>query len=611
MKKGMIILKALIATVIFGALYFYAVFPPINLQDEGFYFFLVVLVIVFFIAYVIFSFGRRRAADVIFDRSTYKTMSVVKPLGVIIAVIVVVFIIGTIVSVPIFRAASYRDLIKVETGSFTDDVAEITYNQIPLLDKASAQKLGDRKLGELADMVSQFEVSGEYSQINFRNRPYRVTSLYYGDVWKWINNTKKGLPAYMRLDMITQEVEVVRLEDEFGACMKVSPYEHFNELLERFLRFRYPTYIFADTTFEIDDAGRPYWIAPHIKKTIGLFGGRDVVGIVLVDAITAECKYYTVDEIPQWIDGVFPAPLIVEQYNYHGLYIKGFINSIFGQKDVTQTTAGYNYLALNDDIYVYTGITSSGGDDSNIGFMLCNQRTKEARYYSVPGAAEYSAMRSAEGVVQHLKYEATFPLLLNVAGQPTYFIALKDNAQLVKQYAMVNVERYQIVATGASVAECEKNYIRLLRNHGDDVDVSGGDVNESTGIIAEIRSAVIEGNTYFYIRLEGEGRFYRTSAAADEFVITLNPGDAVIISYVPSDTGIYAIQMIERAQNDIVDESELSGMLTDLDAEEAAANDYPLPDAGAGEPQTVTVVPGGSEDGGSDDWYTFEDDQAG
>ncbi len=608
MRKGTIILKALIATIIFGAIYFYAVFPPINLQDEGFYFFLIVLIAVFFVAYIIFSFGRHRAADIIFDKSTYKTMSVVKPLGVMIGIIVAVFIIGTIVSVPLFRAASYRELITVEEGSFTEDVAESTDNQIPLLDKASAQKLGDRKLGELADMVSQFEVSGEYSQINFQNRPYRVTSLYYGDVWKWINNTRKGLPAYMRLNMITQEVEVVRLEDEFGACMKVSPYEHFNELLERYLRFKYPTYIFANVTFEIDDAGRPYWIAPHIKKTIGLFGGRDVAGIVLVDAITAECTYYKVEDIPQWIDGVFPAGLIVEQYNYHGLYIKGFINSVFGQKEVTQTTEGYNYLALNDDIYVYTGITSSGGDDSNIGFILTNQRTKDTHYYSVPGAAEYSAMRSAEGVVQHLKYEATFPLLLNVAGQPTYFIALKDNAQLVKQYAMVNVERYQIVATGASVAECEKNYVQLLRRHGDDVDVSGGLINESSGRISEIRSAVIEGNTYFYIRLEGEDIFYRTSAAADEFVITLNPGDTVNITYVPSDMGIYDIQTIVR-QGDDAAPDDISGVFADMDEEEQAAADYPLPEAGGSE--SVTVSPGEGASSYSDDWYTFEDDQTG
>jgi len=550
MNRGKNILKAIIATLIIGAIFFYVTIPALNFHDERFYFFIAVLVIVFFLAYLLFTLGSRLMANMVTDTSSLKKVPIIKPVGIILGVIVVVFLVGSVIGMPIFRASAYRDLMTVEDGNFTEDVAEITYNQIPLLDKASASKLGDRKLGELSDMVSQFEVSGEYSQVNFNNRPYRVTSLYYGDFWKWVNNTRKGLPAYMRLDMITQEVEVVRLEDEFGARMQISPYELFNEKLERHLRFRYPTYMFEECSFEIDDDGRPYWIAPHIEKTIGLFGGTDVVGIVLVDSLTGDCTYYSIEEIPQWIDGVFPASLIIEQYDYHGRYVNGFINSIFGQRDVTQTTAGYNYLALNDDIYVYTGITSAGSDDSNIGFILCNQRTKDTKYYAVPGAAEYSAMRSAEGVVQHLSYNATFPLLLNVAGQPTYFIALKDDAQLVKQYAMVNVERYQIVATGASVAECEKNYIRLLKQQGDDVDINVGEVTEITGVIAEIRSAVIEGNTNYYIRLMGEEYFYRTSAAADEIVVTFNVGDEISMTYSPSETGIYTIQTISLAADE-------------------------------------------------------------
>ena len=69
---------------------------------------------------------------------------------------------------------------------------EISYDQIPMLDEDSAARLGSRKLGELADMVSQFEILPSYTQINYQGRPVRVTSLAYGDLVKWFTNRSDG-----------------------------------------------------------------------------------------------------------------------------------------------------------------------------------------------------------------------------------------------------------------------------------------------------------------------------------------------------------------------------------------------------------------------------------
>jgi hypothetical protein len=233
---------------------------------------------------------------------------------------------------------------------------------------------------------------------------------------------------------------------------------------------------------------------------------------------------------------VYSAELLLEQYDYYGRYKNGYFNTLFGQKGMTMTTAGYNYLALGNDIYVYTGITSVGKDESNIGFILANQRTKETKFYAIPGAEEYSAMSSAQGVVQHLGYVATFPLLLNIGGQPTYFMSLKDNAGLVKQYAMVNVASYQIVATGETVSDCEKKYRQLLGKGGSAPET--GEIKTVTGVVQEIRSAVIEGTSYYYIKLVGGNSYYAVSAAANEAVVILNSGANVEISYLPSAAGI-------------------------------------------------------------------------
>lgn len=529
-SKAAKILVNLLVTAILGFLYFYFALPSINLHDSNFYVFIGFLCVVYFFSALITSGMNLKKED---GPKAYfqfiKTQCL--PIGILFAALIVVAIIGAIISAPLFRAGDYRDLLQVENGNFTEDIAEASFDEIPLLDESSAMRLGTTQMGMLSDMASQFEVAQTYTQINYQQRPVRVTYLEYGDFFKWLNNRGEGLPAYITIDMVTSQVDVVRLSSLGTGGMKYSPSELFNRNLFRHLRFHYPTYMFATPTFEIDDNGHPWWICSRISKTIGLFGGEDIIGAVLVDAVTGESTYYELEDVPTWVDRVFSASLIMNQYDYHGLYVNGFFNSIFGQKDVTKTTDNFNYLAMNDDVFMYTGVTSVTSDQSNLGFLLCNQRTKETKFYQAPGATEAAAQRSAEGEVQDLGYTATFPLLLNVAGEPTYFMSLKDSSYLVKMYAMVNVAQYTaIVATGTTVAECESNYLNLLASKG----ITEEEVlpqTDATGAIAEIRSAVLDGTSYYFLRLEGEEVFYSISAASFPEVVVLNVGDTVTIEH--------------------------------------------------------------------------------
>jgi hypothetical protein len=352
---------------------------------------------------------------------------------------------------------------------------------------------------------------------------------------------------------VNQDVDVVRLEEG----IRYTTAEHFGRNLYRHLRFQYPTYMFDLPAFEIDETGHPFWVCPRIDKTIGLFGGTDITGAVLVDAVTGESTYYDVADVPEWVDHVYTAELIIQQYDYHGAYINGFINSVFGQRGMTQTTDGYNYIAIGDDVYMYTGITSVVSDESNIGFILSNQRTKETRFYQIAGAEEYSAMASARGQVQHLGYVATFPLLLNISEQPTYFMALKDAAGLVKMYAMVNVNQYQIVATGATVGECERNYRQMLANNGmiDDTDaqIKPEDMALFTveGVVEDIRSAVIDGNTHYYVKVDSHDGWFAAAAGEVIQLILLDEGDYVKIQAIASaggiSQGIYSVEVVPAA----------------------------------------------------------------
>ena len=534
----------LAVTLLVGAVYYYVCLPALNLHSQSFYVFALLLCAVYCVMAILTS-GFQGEGPKGYFGFVKKQCKI--PFFLALA-LVLTAVVGSVIGLRLFRAADYRDLLTVETGDFASEVQEISFDQIPMLDRDSATKLGNRKLGELADMVSQFEVDDDYTQINYKGRPVRVTALRYGDWIKWLNNRADGLPAYLIIDMVTQNVEVVRLDNG----IRYTTAEHFGRNLQRYLRFHYPTYIFDTPAFEIDEDGNPYWVCPRITNTIGLFGGTDVLGAVLVNADTGDTSYYEVGDIPTWVDHVYNADLIISQYDDHGTYINGFINSLFGQRDVTVTTAGYNYIALNDDVYMYTGITSVVSDESNIGFILSNQRTKETRFYSVAGAEEYSAMDSARGQVQQMNYTATFPLLLNIADQPSYFMALKDAAGLVKMYAMVNVSQYQIVATGSSVADCESSYRLMLARNGlisdSDTDVKPTGQGQVTGTVAEIRSAVVEGNTWYYLRLQDGSVYYAISAADDKNAVILSVGDQVTITFAEGEEKILSAYTVTPAQ---------------------------------------------------------------
>lgn len=519
---------ALLIALVVGFVAFYVFLPPLSLQSREFYFFAIVLMGVWFLARIPVASAYVEEAGM---QGRKKRAYSFFPLFIAggLAVLLVLF---SILSLKIFNASRYSSLLTVEEGNFTQDIPQITYDQIPMLDTESAQRLGDRKMGELAatnneeqkSLVSQFEVSDDYIQINYQNRPMRVTQLEYASFFKWLTNRKEGLPGYIMIDMVTQETQLVRLEQG----MKYSPSEYFGRNIDRYMRFRYPTMLLGEPSLEVDDDGTPYFVAPRLRNRIGMLGGTDVIGAVFVNAVTGGHTYYDLEDVPSWADHICPADLLVEQYDYYGAFNDGFINAYIGQRGVTRTTEDYNYIAMNDDVFVYTGVTSVSSDQSNIGFLLCNQRTKEAKFYPVSGATEQSAQSSAQGAVEDLGYTATFPILLNINNQPTYFMSLKDSSGLVKMYAMVNVANYQRVAVGDTVAECEKKYTQTMQA---DSSYVPQETQQASGSIEEIRSAVVGGYTWYYFKIIGYPQYFAMSVEQNTSLPVLNTGDSVTITY--------------------------------------------------------------------------------
>ncbi len=580
-KLPLRILLSLLITIVVGAAAYYMMLPALNIHDLQMYLYLILLVVVFMLSFALVCRANKKV-----ERKEYVKKKSLVPV-IIIGVILVVMAVGYVAGVTLFRAESYSQLMEVTDSDFETDFEDISYDKVPRIDAQRALTLADQQLGSLSEYKSQYVVSDYSTQINYKNTPVRVAYLEYADVFKWFNNTKDGLPAYMLIDLVSQQVSAVNCVDEFGEGIKYSPTELFNEKLIRHLRFQYPTELLDTPNFEIDDTMHPYWVTAVLDKTIGLFGGTDVKGAIITDALTGESQYYDIEQVKSdsslnWIDVVYSEALIIEQYNYYGKLQNGFWNSIIFQEDVNVASTGSGNIAMDDDVWIYTGVTSAESDTSNFGFILCNQRTKETRYYANAGAIESAAQQSATDAVQNYNYGATFPILLGIDGTPTYFMSLYGDGDTVKGYAFVNLEDKTIVGTGLlDVAKSDagalnsalENYIDALKEKGiagdvnkedvlvDESDMAGSEnvsdsetpdttdpaentggggtdnANTITGEVTDIRSSVNDGNTVYYLQIDG--KYYYISVVDAMDVLLISTGDTITVEFEDSDDDIF------------------------------------------------------------------------
>jgi len=549
MKKSKVfpIVIAAVAALVFLALAMYIFCPAINVKNIGFWIIINLALLIFLITlrwvrgcrdfrFITVSKGRRQKDF----KLNFSIKPYVLPLALAVVIVVVKFLSGT----P-FNAVAYSEILKLQSSDFASDLSEsVGTDSIALMDTASAQMLGDREIGTLSNVVSQFDVSYDYTQIDYCKKPIKVAALEYAGFFKWANNKVGGVKGYVSVDPVSMSA---KFNDTEG--MRYVPSAFFAQDAFRHLRTKYPTLMLENLHFEIDEDGKPFYVASIIDRTIFLFGGKTVVGCVVLDPVSGETVKYDLADVPRWIDVVFSGDLICEQYNWYGMYQNGFFNSLFAKKDCKQVTtyytsevaeedsedetpvSDYGYISKDGDIWIYTGVTSVNGDSSNIGFLLANERTGESRYYSIAGADEKSAMAAAEGEVQEKGYQASFPSLINISGNPTYIMVLKDSGGLVKLYAAVNVEQYNIVTTATTQAECITKYKALLGVS--EIEKPTDNPKEITISISDIKYIDIDGNTYIYL-IDDDKNIYKAKAHENENMLLLKKGDTVLIKVVGS-----------------------------------------------------------------------------
>jgi len=525
------IFSILALMVVFALVVFYVFMPPLNIHSFQFWFWLVVLLVALLL---LLSANNLLVSISNLFRSKKKiqTQDFKIPVGglakFIIALIclIAIYIFGSaFIFSPVFMSGRYASRIEVNNVAFSE-VPSYFFNKTAIIDRNSSEILGDKVMGEMVDLVSQFAVSDEYCQISYQGGTYRVTPLTYDGIIKYFKNRSQGIPGYIIVNTTTGETKLQRLAEE----MKYVPSAYFMENLYRRLRFQHPFTIFGDPTFEIDESGNPYYVCTTYSYS-GVFSLRRVTGVILFNPVDGTSQKYDLGEIPSWVDRVFPETLVIDELNDWGTYRNGFFNSIFSQQGVINTSEGYNYISKDDDIWLYTGMTSVVSDSSNVGFALVNLRTHEAQFIQTAGADEYAVMASAEGEVLNYGYTATFPVLINLNDEPFYILSLKDSAGLIKMYALVDAKDYQQVYTIKAEKGAEAAINELINSATNGTYIEG-DLLQKTIKLRVIKEVIIEGNTNFYLTTS-EDELYRvvlTTANAKD-LLTLKEGDELNITY--------------------------------------------------------------------------------
>lgn len=456
--------------------------------------------------------------------------------GGIAAIILIAFIGCSCFGTQVFNAEQYRQAIEVTESNFNEDIPNVEdTSKVAVVDLATAEKLGDRTVGGIKN-ATWYDVDNEYNLIIKNGNYYRISPLNYGSFSKYCKAKHFGIPGYVLVNAKTQEATYVELEE----AMTISPSASFGNKLERVLRKQYPTFQFGTSYFEVDEQGNPYWITSVQTPSMGVWKAKLVTAVIITDAVTGECKLYEVKDVPNWVDHIYPLDHIMTLVDYHYKYVHGYMNTLWGKKDLYETTycsyrsdkfAGYNSAITSDgEVVFYTGITPANDAETNLGFILASPRTGVVKYYDCAGAEESSAQAAAQGLVQNLGYVATFPTVLNVDGVETYFMALKDGAGLVQRYALCQVSNYVNVVEAITLDEALTKYKQKL---GMTEEETAPVVETSTvsGTVTSIYTAEVEGFTYYYFTLDDGASLYMSSIVNNYRQVAMTVGDKVEVTY--------------------------------------------------------------------------------
>ena len=512
--------------LLLGFLLVYNNLPVFNYGFTGFAFILLMLVVLA----LLFSAGWAVSG------SNNQLKLVSKPSKILVYAFLVVLsyctVLPFVTSLKMFRSESYQKLVgTVKNGQkITNHIAPIAIDKIRVVDEELAHLLGEKILGSQPALGSQVEL-GDFCIQKVNNNLYWVAPLLHSGFFKWLNN-QEGTAGYVMVSA-TNERDVKLVQNVAGKAIKIKYQQgaYFQSDIHRHVYFNGNTTIgLTDFSFEIDDVGNPFWIVTKYDKKIG-FSGKEATGTLVVDAQSGAITEYSIANTPKWVDRIQPLAFIEDQLNDWGEYVHGYWN--FSNADKLQITEGLTLVyGKNNKSYWYTGLTSVGKDESAVGFVLVDTRTKETTFYKQGGATEFAAQSSAQGKVQEKGYRASLPIPYNINNIPTYVMTLKDDGGLVKMFAMVAISDYTIVGVGNTMRETLTSFKNVYNMADNKINPNGSSTQKSIqSVVTRIQNDVKNGNSFYYFKVKDYPNiFVGSSQISNQLPVTM-VGDSVMISF--------------------------------------------------------------------------------
>ncbi len=508
---------AILIFLVFGLNYFFLV--KLNLRYFGIFVYALFFIFICFNMYFLY---------LKFNQKLFQKIIVIGASGFVVFALAFFFFGGR----PYLHANEYANLIDLEEEDFVTDINTVDITTLPIVDKSYGAKLGSLKLGEYPGIGSEFQ-PGEYSDIIYQGKQYLVAPLEYRGFFKWTSNNDTGTPGYILIDKVTSETQLINLKEATGEGMKYVPSAYFNQDLTRHAYYNgLNKYRLENSFFEIDEEGNPYYVMQYSLPTIFINGGNKIKVIAVVNAVSGEVNIYDPTEVPGWVESVYPNSLIFEHLNYWGSLQEGWLNSIFAQRGVLQTSTGTRVIMNEGELFYFTGLTSAGNDESTIGFVYANMRTKETRLFRFPGATEEAAMNKALTLIPQNNISTSFPIPLNVNNNPTYFILIKGEDGRILRYVFMKIQDLEFYSISESKADAYNRYLIKLNDEDDAVST------EISGTITDIKSYVNDGFTIYWVEIDNDNLYMINVGSFTnlemQYFISLDIGDEIEVYVVDS-----------------------------------------------------------------------------
>lgn len=379
-----------------------------------------------------------------------------------------------------------------------------------------------------------------------------VAPVEFTGFWKYFRG--KETEGYFRISATNVNAQPEFVESK----MRYTNSSYLNHFIDRKIYSKYPNYIQSgEAQIEVDEQGKP-WYVQTIYRPIGLSNKPNMKNlyVAIVDPVTGDTKKYKVSEAPAFIDGSVSSELASSENQYFGKYVHGWLNSIFGKRDVkipnesgTESSVTPIFNEKGSMFYFTDMASPKSNIDSALGYTLVNARTGELTYYNGKKNNGIMDSKGAKEIVNkefpEKKWRGSMPILYNIDGNPTWVVNVLDPNGLFKKYAYIKADDADFVVFGDNAKETLEAYrLQLAQDPGNVGSTGNADIESREGTVNRVLVTNQKNGQAVQFILKGDKTIYTINAGQEPLALFMQQGDDVRFKANIRENGIGIVEEI-------------------------------------------------------------------